>query len=401
MLLIHCVAAGAVEREIQETVKSIYQQIHQHPELSHQEFQTSLLIRGELERAGFTEFVDAPSLETELITVLRTGKPGPVTCLRAELDALGIQEKTEFSFASTVEGSMHACGHDAHAAMLLGAALALKADTTLRGTIVFLWQPAEEHRGGADDIIHDRTLHELGVERVFAQHVTPKIPVGDVQLTAGPLLAGSNYFRVTVSGKSSHGAFPHEGTDVPVALSELVSGLPTLPARRMNVIKEPCIISVGWIECDTQKVYNQIPDECSFGGTVRAFFDIGDTLQNGLTIESMMSGYLTNLAAAYGCSANFRMSRGAPPTVNDKSLAAKLLPEIQTGWEYGEVSQGDRYMTAEDFAYYTQEFPSLYFRLGIAKEGLGEVGLHQSEFTIHPDALEVGTQLLIWLAHYE
>lgn len=390
----------AVNSTLLTRVRATYEHIHAHPEIGNKEFETSKLIRAELEQAGYTEFVDSPSLKTEVIAVLRTGRPGPTICLRAELDALAIAEETECEFISTVPGMMHACGHDAHAAMLLGAAIELKNDPTVNGNIVFLFQPAEEVKGGADDIINDSTLQKLGVEQVFAQHVFPGLPVGVIRIAPGPVLAGSNYYSVTVTGRGSHAAYPHQGDDVPTCMANIIAGLTGLPARKMNVLEEPCIMSVAWIECDTAKTYNVLDEECSFGGTVRAYFDIADSIQNGGTIESLMNDYITNTAEAYGCTAELKLRRGAPPTTNDPALCEAVLKAPDKFPALRADGESIKRMTAEDFSYYTQTFPCLYFSLGVAKDGLGDVGLHQSKFSIHPDALEVGTNFLIWLARW-
>ncbi len=381
-------------------VRSVYERLHRNPEMGHAEFETAKVIRAELERAGFSEFVDAPSLKTEVIAVLRTERPGPTICLRAELDALEILEDSTHDLCSVVPGRMHACGHDAHAAMLLGAALRLKNDQRVNGTVVFLWQPAEEIKGGADDLVNDSTLHKLGVEKMFAQHVFPGLPVGVVRIAPGPVLAGSNYYSVTVQGRGSHAAYPHQGDDVPSCLANIAAGLTSLPARKMNVLEEPCIMSVAWIDCDTSHTYNVLPGECSFGGTVRAYIDIADSIQNGGTIESLMTQYITNTAEAYGCTAALRLRRGAPPTVNNPQLCDALLAAAHEFPALRADGQSIQRMTAEDFAYYTHEFPSLYFSLGIAQDGLGEGGIHTSEFTIHPDALAVGADLMVWLAQW-
>lgn len=385
---------------LRSKVCATYEQLHAHPELGNKEFETSKLIRSELESAGYTEFIDAPSLKTEVIAVLRTGRPGKTVCLRADMDALPIDEQSGLSCVSNVPGVMHACGHDAHAAMLLGAAIELKNDPNVSGTIVFLFQPAEEVKGGADDIIADSVLQKLGVEEVFGQHVFPGLDVGIVRIAPGAVLAGSNYYSVKVTGRGSHAAYPHQGDDVPTCLANIVAGLTGLPARKMNVLEEPCIMSVGWIECDTAKVYNALPEECAFGGTVRAYVDIADTLQNGGTIESLMTTFISNTAEAYGCTAELRLRRGAPVTVNNPALCNEVLNAENKFPALKADGESIKRMTAEDFAYYTQNFPSLYFSLGIAKDGLGEAGLHTSEFTIHPDALDVGTEFLIWLAQW-
>lgn len=399
LLLVLCLVIASVAlADGRDVVHSIYTRIHLRPELGHHEFETSKLIRYELEQAGYTEFIDSPSLKTDVIAVLRTGRPGRTICLRAELDALEIFEDSTHKICSEIPGRMHACGHDAHAAMLLGAALELRQEPRLTGTVVFLWQPAEEVKGGADDIVRDSTLHKLGVENVYGQHVFPGLPVGVIRIAPGAVLAGSNYYSVTVTGRGSHAAYPHQGDDVPTCLANIVAGLTSLPARKMNVLEEPCVMSVTWIECDTSHTYNVLPQECSFGGTVRAYMDIADTLQNGGTIEELMRDYITHTAQAYGCDAELKLRRGAPPTVNDPALCAEVLEAASEFPMLRADGESIKRMTAEDFSYYTREFPSLYFSLGIAKEGIGDAGLHTEQFEIHPDALEVGTRFLNWLA---
>ncbi|MBK6765174.1 MAG: M20/M25/M40 family metallo-hydrolase [bacterium] len=226
----------------------------------------------------------------------------------------------------------------------------------------------------------------------------PGLPVGVIRIAPGPVLAGSNYYSVNVTGRGSHAAYPHQGDDVPTCLANIVSGLTSLPARKMNVLEEPCIMSVTWIESDTSHTYNVLPPEASFGGTVRAYMDIADTLQNGGTIEELMRDYITHTSQAHGCEAELRLRRGAPPTVNDPALWAAVLEAAREFPALRADGESIKRMTAEDFSYYTQEFPSLYFSLGIAKDGIGDAGLHTEHFAIHPDALDVGTRFLNWLA---
>ncbi len=273
-------AASPLDMAIDHTQASVlaaYQQLHRHPELGKKEIETARFVRAELERMGYATFYEVKGLPTAVVAILETGKPGPVTGLRADLDALPVQEAEGHAVASETPGRMHACGHDAHTAALLGAAevlMGMKAELT--GKLVFLFQPAEETAGGADDIVEAGMLKELGIARMFAQHVRPGLPVGSIGLTVGPIMAGSTTLKILLTGEGGHAARPWETDDVLLHAAELVTDLSALPARELDVANRPCVISLTSFH--SGRATNVLPDTAEIGGTIRSFESIDQAL---------------------------------------------------------------------------------------------------------------------------
>lgn len=390
--------------EVQPLVNRVYRSIHEHPELGKEEKETQALLEGELRQLGFAEFRKSEKAPTTVIAVLDTGSPGPTIALRAEMDALGLPERKEepadHDPRSQVPGVMHCCGHDSHAAMLLGAAAVLKAEPALAsGKIVFLFQPAEEVKGGADDIVNEGILTELGVKSVFAQHVTPGMPVGTVSISPGYTMAGSNYFSLVVKGQGSHAAAPWEGCDIPLATAALVEGISHLPARRVNITERPIVVSVACIQTGNPKVSNVIPSESLVKGTVRAFEDITKPYGTQVAFSDVLRSYLDGESKALGVEYELDLRKGSPPLRNDEELFNEIVNKLKPLWSGVLDTKLSRGMFSEDFAYFTETLPCLYFGLGIADGGLGEGALHSEQFTVAPKALEVGTRLMVLLAH--
>lgn len=370
-----------------------YEAFHQNPELGKKEIETAKRVKQRLEALGFVHFESIAGLPTAVIAVLDTGKPGPTIALRAELDARPGDESTSLPYASKVHGVMHSCGHDAHTAILLGAARVLQARrTALRGRVVFIFQPAEEVAGGADDIVSDGVLDRLGVRAVFALHSAPGLPVGVIQLSPGPILAGSNYFIAKITGAGSHAAAPFEGDDVIVATARSVERLVELPARKLDLLEHPTVISVTSITAGDVKASNVLPTQAEFRGTVRSFDDVDKTVVTaaGATLRQLIENQLSAWAAAQHVSASIELRKGSPPTVNDAALFSIMIASIREKWGASALSNQLRGMFSEDFSYYTAGRPSLYASLGIAKDGLGTEPVHTNKFSVHPDALEVG-----------
>ncbi len=388
---------------ISAEMKDIYHQLHQYPEIGHEEFRTSELIRKTLERIGYTSDSGTCSamiletgelgkkLPTLVIAVLDTQRPGPVICFRADIDALKLQENTQLPFASQCPGRMHACGHDAHTSILLATAKVLKEkQDELCGKVVFLFQPAEEVAGGADDIVNDGILDRLRVNAVFALHVAHAIPVGTVQLLSGPILSGSNSFTIRLIGRSSHPAFPEQGNDIILAGAEIALELAKLPARQISIVQCPTIISITSFQAGTGT--SIMPGEAVLRGTIRSFFSIDDPSYN---IQGLVEKHIQARAAPFGLTWEIQWKKGTPPTINHPHLYQKLVPRIQQACSLLQIQPGKKSMASEDFAYYAQKYPCLYFSLGIAKDGLGEQPLHSSQFVIHERALDMGLQLWI------
>ncbi|MBI5060433.1 amidohydrolase [candidate division KSB1 bacterium] len=388
-------------RRVHPRVDSLYRTFHRHPEIAKQEFVTAARVRQELRAIGLSRFYAVEQLPTAVIAILETGRPGPVTCLRAELDAVsGVTDSTDLPYKTERSGLMHACGHDAHAAMLIGAADILYArKDDLTGRVVFLFQPAEEAPGGANELVNWGVIDSLGIDRMFALHSSPGLPVGEIQLARGAALAANTPFSLTVSGRGSHAATPHQGDDVLTAACEIVTGLAALPSRKLDVVRTPCIISISRFQYGSDSTTGGVlsPD-VQMAGTIRSRIPSDSLTSSGLTIRQLVERYVQHSAEAFGVTADLSFKQGPPPTRNDPALAAQISARLAEVWPAGAFAEGVPSMTSEDFAYYTVHTPCLYFRLGIAQDSLGGEPLHTSRFTIHPAALDWGVRLLTELA---
>ena len=388
-------------KEASEFAFTIYKQIHRQPELGKKEFKTALLIKTNLEKFGYTDFREIKSLPTAVIAVLDTKRPGKTIGLRAEIDARPGKEKTGLPYSSETDNTMHSCGHDAHTSMLLATAkLLIENQNLLAGRIIFIFQPAEETKGGADDIVASGILKTLGVENLFAQHSVGGLPVGEVSISPGFTLAGSNYFSIYIKGRSSHAAAPFEGDDLPLALCNLVKDLSELPARKMDISQRPCVISTTYIESGTAPTDNlsTLPDSVSFKGTIRAYEDIDSTFRGQPSIKTIITNCIDKYCKINGLFDSIKIDKGSPPTFNDDQLYQKLVPLLQEKFSGKIDTSPYKGMFSEDFSYYTNQLPCLYFGLGIAKDGLGFEPVHSNKFSVHPDAFIFGIELLTLLA---
>lgn len=379
-----------------------YHYLHSNPELGKAEHKAKSYLTAALEKIGAFQFVDSVKAPTAILAVFDTGRPGPVVALRAEMDArkldAGIVEPTTHYPRSQVDGLMHNCGHDVHAAILLATARHVAAHPDrFAGKLVFLFQPAEESAGGADDIVEEGVLDSLGVGKMFALHAAPGMPVGMVAISPGAALAGSNYFTLTLKGRGSHAAAPFEGDDLPVVASHFVQALTQLPARRVDLANRPMVVSVTRLKAESGGL-NILPASAELAGTIRAFEDLKTSQAGEQTLESLLTGTLDRLATAYNVTADWSLRSAAPPTRNDEALFADIVPRLRQAWPGTVDTRASRGMFSEDFAYYTAKRPALYFSLGVAKNGLGEAGVHTVTFTVHPDALEAGVRLMSLIA---
>jgi len=383
---------------ISALVHEAYEQIHTHPELGNQEQQTRHYLLQQLTAAGIDHLVPSERAPTAVITLLDSGRPGPTLALRAEMDARETTENPLNSPRSAVEGLMHNCGHDVHAAMLLGAAVYLhKHPEMYFGKLLVIFQPAEEIRGGANDIVDEGILETQGVDAIIAQHVASNLPVGTVSVSPGAHLAGSNYFTLNVLGNGSHAALPSGGGDTVVAAAKLIAGLSELPARRLDIIERPVIISPTAISSNTQ-ASNVIPTRVEVRGTIRAFEDLSAGTPGEQGIEGLIRSYLDGASRSLGVDYELEIRKGSPPTVNDPALYRALVPALQRDWHGRVLTDDYRGMFSEDFSYYTSVVPALYFSIGVARDGFGQAGVHSPDFNVHPAALDEGTALLISLA---
>lgn len=384
-----------IESEIARVMPRVmkaYRHIHENPETGHDQPNTAEYLKSALSGMGYSHFVTSKAAPTAVIAVLNPDSPGPTIAFRAEMDALtSVTEAEDHDPRSKVPGTMHACGHDAHAAILLGLAdILAKRGQNLRGRIVLLFQPAEEVKGGADEIVGEGIVATLGINAMFAQHVAPGLSVGTIGLTPGEALAGSNYFTLTIAGRDSHAAQPSAGDDVPVATAKIVSGLADWPGRKVDVLERPAVIGITAITT-SKSPNNRIPGEATVYGTLRAFEDIERAPANDKALAENLRHFVDAMAKALKVEAKLDLRKGSPPMLNDPVLSLRAAEFLSTRLAPGSFkSPLPRGMFAEDFAYYTEATPSLYFALGASRDGFGNVGVHQTNFTIHPDALKHG-----------
>lgn len=381
-------------------VLDAYTYFHSNPELGKDLPKTHAYILARLEALGGFTFEKVSNLPFAVIAVLDSGKPGPAIALRADMDARPLdkgEEPESHKPRSQTPGWMHNCGHDAHSAMLLGAASELrKSPDKFTGKVVFVFQPAEEVRGGADDIIADGVLARLGVRAIFAQHVVGRLPVGEVTVSQGAAMAGSNTFQLVLRGAESHAAMPFQGADLGVTAAKIIVDLANLPARGWDISNRPAVISVTKIATSSSSTGNT-PAEVKIEGSLRAFEPLGDSATSN-TLNNLIEKRVSALAQVYGASAEWRVDPKAPATINDPKIIHLLASDLSVEAGVKVKISTDRYMTSEDFSYFAQAIPAVYFGQGIAKDGLGEKDVHQLDFTIHPDALKNGTRLFVSLA---
>ncbi len=354
--------------------------IHAHPELAFAEERTADLVAAELTRYGLE--VHRGLARTGVVGVLRAGTSPRMIGLRADMDALPLAELNQFPHHSRHPGKMHACGHDGHTAMLLGAARHLAAHPDFDGVAVFIFQPAEEAEGGAAVMIEDGLFERFPVEAVYGLHNWPGIPVGEMAVMPGPVMAGTCAFEISVRGHGCHAAMPHQGVDAIVAASQLVLALQTVVSRNLH----PCdaaVVSVTQVHAG--EAWNVIPEEVVLRGTIRAF---KPEVQAG--VEQAVERLCSGIAAAHGAQIGVRFDHRYPPTVNSaaetefcRGVAAEVLggPRVRTD----EMPS----MGAEDFAYMLQAKPGCYVWLGNGP-GSGGCTLHNPHYDFNDDLLPLG-----------
>ena len=354
--------------------------IHAHPELAFNENRTADIVARELERYGLE--VHRGIAKTGVVGVLRAGTSSRMVGLRADMDALPLCELNEFPHHSKHQGKMHACGHDGHTAMLLGAARYLADNPDFDGIAVFIFQPAEESEGGAAVMIEDGLFERFPVEAVFGLHNWPGIPVGEMMAMPGPVMAGTCAFEITVRGHGCHAAMPHQGIDAIVTGSQLVQALQTVVSRTLHPC-ESAVVSVTQFHAG--EAWNIIPEEVILRGTIRTFKpEIQEAVERA--IERLCSG----IAAANGAQINVHFDHRYPPTVNSPA-EAKFCQQVAA-----EVFGADKVLTdilpsmgAEDFAYMLNEKPGCYVWLGNGP-GTGGCTLHNPHYDFNDELLTLG-----------
>ncbi|MHB1297746.1 MAG: amidohydrolase [Gemmatimonadaceae bacterium] len=404
--------ASALHAEIDRITASVTpkvvawrRDIHEHPELSGQEVRTAALVAAHLRSLGME--VREGVGGTGVVGVLKGGRPGRVVALRADMDALPVTEQVDLPFRSKVRaqyngqevGVMHACGHDNHVAILMGAAEVLSGmKARLPGTVVFIFQPAEEGGhpkggGGAQWMLVDGAFDDPKVDAVFGLHVGPG-ELGAIGYRAGPMMAASNNYRITVHGKQTHGAVPSAGIDPIVVGAQVVMGLQTIVSRQVDITAAPAIVTVGTFNAGVRS--NIIPDSAVMTGTIRTF---SVAMRNEIFERVKRTAEL--VAASAGARAVVQVDSGYSVTRNDSALTARMLPTLQRVVGAEKVNIAPMMTTAEDFSFYQERVPGLYFFLGVTPAGQDPTKVptnHSPLFFADEGALPIGVRLIAGLA---
>jgi len=369
--------------------------LHQHPELSFQETQTAAFVTAELEKLGLRPHTVATTGVVALIEG-RAGNGGnglgPTIALRADMDALPIQERNEVAYKSTVPGVMHACGHDVHTTCLLGAARLL---TELRdefsGTVKLIFQPGEERLpGGASLMIAEGVLENPAPARVLGQHVFPKLPVGQIGVRSGRYMASTDELYLTIRGKGGHGAMPELNLDPVLVAAHLIVAAQQIVSRRANP-KLPSVLSFGKVIANGST--NVIPSEVYIEGTFRT---LDEKWRN--EAHAHLRQLCEGLAASMGAVCELEIRRGYPCLDNDPSLTAHVRAAAAEYVGADNVIELDQWMAAEDFAYFSQAGPACFYRLGTrALDGRFAASVHTPTFDVDEQALSLGAGLMTWL----
>jgi amidohydrolase len=376
--------------------------IHQNPELSNREQRTGRLIADHLRALGID--VQTGVAHTGLVGVLKGGKPGPVVALRADMDALPVAEEGDLPFRSTVRstynnqevGVMHACGHDAHVAILMAVAEALASvRDQLPGTVKFIFQPAEEgapagEEGGAAMMVKEGVLENPRPDAVFGLHVISGIPAGTLAYRPGPLMAGADWMYITIRGRQTHGAWPWKGIDPVVTGAQIVLGLQNIVSRQIDVSKEPAVVTVATFHGGARA--NIIPDAVELSGTIRTF---DDGMQED--IHARIKKIAEGIASANGATAEVKITKAVPVTLNDAKLTEQMLPALKRVAGEGGSAVAARVMVGEDFSYFQQKVRGMFYFLGITPKDQDMAAAapnHSPRFYVDESALIQGARSL-------
>ncbi|MFI8380228.1 amidohydrolase [Leeuwenhoekiella sp. NPDC079379] len=385
---------------IEDKVINWRHDIHEHPELSNQEFETAAKIAAHLKSLGIE--VQTEIAKTGVVGILKGKKPGKVVALRADIDALPVTERNDLAFKSNVTanflgtetGVMHACGHDTHVAILMGVAEILsKHKDKINGTVKFIFQPAEEgpppgEEGGASLMIKEGVLKNPDVDAIFGLHINSATPVGQINYKPGGIMAAVERFVVKVNGKQTHGSQPWGGVDPIYISSKIIDGFQSIISRESNLLVEPAVITVGKITSGVR--FNIIPESAELIGTVRTL----DPNMRELIIRRMTE-MTEGLAKAYGGSATIEFQSNTAITYNDEALTEQMLPTLQKVAGADKVNLVKATTGGEDFSYFQEEVPGLYFFLGGMTPGNKEAYPHHTpDFQIDDAGMLLGVKVM-------
>ncbi len=400
-------AIDAAATRLEPKVIAWRRDFHQNPELGNRELRTAKIVAEHLRALGF-EVVREKVAHTGVVGVLKGGKPGPAVALRADMDALPVGEEVDVPFKSTVRtqwngldcGVMHACGHDAHTAILMGVAELLAGmRERIAGSVTLLFQPAEEtppigEDGGAKMMVEQGCLRDPDVGAIFGLHVTSIYETGKIGYRSGPLMASADDFRVFVRGTQTHAAMPWRGVDPIVVASQVVMGLQTIVSRQMNITHEPSVVTVGVFHGGVR--HNIIPDEVKLEGTIRAFDE-----QQRDEIHRHVKRVSEMIAEAGGAKARVHIHRWYDVTVNHPELTAWSIPTLNRMAGDDQVGVVDKVCGAEDFSFYQQQVPGFFYFVGCTpsdKDAATAAPNHSPRFYVDEKCLKLGVKTLSALA---
>ena len=397
--------SASIESSIQSVLPRMIEwrrDFHQNPELSYEEVRTARVVAQHLR--GLRMEVRTNVAQTGVVGVLRGGRPGPVIALRADMDALPVTEEVDLPFRSRARGRyngqdvgiMHACGHDTHVAVLMAAAQVLAARRSeLAGTVIFVFQPSEEGAppgglGGARRMIEENLFGDLQPEAIFGLHAWPG-PSGTVTIIPGPFMAGSDRLDITVTGAQTHGAQPHRGVDPIVVSSQIVSALQTIPSRQMDAVRSPVIVTIGSIHGGVR--YNIIPERVEMQGTIRYL-----NPETRDDLYARIRRTTAEIAASAGATAEVTISPNAVPVVNPAPETARARAALERALGADNVLNDQPNMVAEDFAYYQQQLPGVFFFYGVNAPGVATADAapnHSPRFFVHEPAMETALRAML------
>lgn len=391
-------------KEIEQKTIEWRRHFHQYPELSNQEVKTAAKIAEHLKSLGLD--VQTGIARTGVVGLLKTGKPGPVIGLRADMDALPVNERNSLPFASKEKtifneketGVMHACGHDSHMAILMAVAEVLsKNKADLKGMIKFIFQPAEEGAGtlpgGAKMMVDEGVLDNPKVDVVFGLHIQSTVPVGTIAYRPGGLMAAPDFFSIKIKGKGAHGSTPWDGVDPIVVGAQVVLGLQTIISRQTELTKDPAVITIGRFNSGIRE--NIIPEEAVMSGTIRTF-----DKKMQADIYQRIKTTAENIAASAGATAEVTISPGSPVTYNDVALTERMLPSLQRAAGKENAKQVNPVTMGEDFSYFQEKVPGLFFFIGGMASGTDpkQAPIHHTpDFMIDESGFGTGVKALLAL----
>ena len=411
-LLLVLISFSAVAQISDSTINSIESkviqwrhEIHQNPELSNREFNTAKKVAAHLESLGIE--VSTEIAYTGVVGVLKGKKPGKVVALRADMDALPVTERNSLPYKSKVTtvfnnqqtGVMHACGHDTHVAILMGVAEILAKNRDFAGTVKFIFQPAEEgppagEKGGALLMVQEGVLKNPDVDAIFGLHISSETPVGHINYKTKGIMAAADAFKIVVSGKQSHGSTPWKSVDPIMISSQIINGIQTIISRNSELTKEGAVVSVGAIHAGIRS--NIIPESAEMIGTIRT---LDEDMQN--VIHERLHAMVPQIAAAYGSTATITINKSTALTYNNEALTKMMVPTLERAVGAANVHVIKAITGAEDFSYFQQQVPGLFFFLGGMDPAMNPDNApshHTPDFVVQDEGMIHGVKVMVDLA---